>query len=121
MFWRLMRAIIGGAGLPLYLAAWVLIPEEGSDIAIGDGLLHQEARSRAAHVTLVEVDPVDDAFDRLIHRRVGEDDVRGLSTELERQAFVAAGETACDDLADLGGSGEGDLVDVGMIDQRGAR
>jgi phage shock protein PspC (stress-responsive transcriptional regulator) len=33
-------AIIGGAGLPLYLAAWVLIPEEGSDIAIGDGLLH---------------------------------------------------------------------------------
>jgi len=33
-------AIIGGAGLPLYLAAWVLIPEEGSDMAIGDGLLH---------------------------------------------------------------------------------
>ena len=33
-------ALIGGAGLPLYLAAWVLIPEEGSDIAIADGLLH---------------------------------------------------------------------------------
>ena len=33
-------SILGGAGLPLYLAAWALIPEEGSDIAIADGLLH---------------------------------------------------------------------------------
>jgi phage shock protein PspC (stress-responsive transcriptional regulator) len=32
-------AILGGAGLPLYLAAWVLIPEEGSDTAIADGFL----------------------------------------------------------------------------------
>jgi phage shock protein PspC (stress-responsive transcriptional regulator) len=32
-------AILGGAGLPLYLASWVLIPEEGSDTAIADGLL----------------------------------------------------------------------------------
>jgi phage shock protein PspC (stress-responsive transcriptional regulator) len=31
-------SILGGAGLPLYLAAWVLIPEEGSDTAIVDGL-----------------------------------------------------------------------------------
>jgi phage shock protein PspC (stress-responsive transcriptional regulator) len=30
----------GGAGVPLYLAAWVLVPEEGSNIAIADGLLH---------------------------------------------------------------------------------
>jgi phage shock protein C len=34
-----MLSILGGAGLPLYLAAWALIPEEGSDIAIADGLL----------------------------------------------------------------------------------
>jgi phage shock protein C len=33
-------AFVGGAGVPLYLAAWVLVPEEGSDIAIADGLLH---------------------------------------------------------------------------------
>jgi phage shock protein C len=32
-------AILGGAGLPLYLAAWALIPEEGSDTAIAEGLL----------------------------------------------------------------------------------
>jgi phage shock protein C len=30
--------IVGGAGIPLYLAAWALIPEEGSDIAIADGI-----------------------------------------------------------------------------------
>jgi phage shock protein PspC (stress-responsive transcriptional regulator) len=32
-------SILGGAGLPLYLAAWAFIPEEGSDAAIADRLL----------------------------------------------------------------------------------
>jgi phage shock protein PspC (stress-responsive transcriptional regulator) len=32
--------LFGGAGVPLYLAAWVLIPEEGSDVAIADGVMH---------------------------------------------------------------------------------
>jgi phage shock protein C len=36
--------LLGGAGLPLYLVAWALIPEEGSDTAIVDGLLHSTAR-----------------------------------------------------------------------------
>ena len=31
-------SILGGAGLPLYLAAWALIPEEGSEVAIAEGL-----------------------------------------------------------------------------------
>jgi len=29
-------SFLGGAGVPLYLAAWLLIPEEGSDSAIAD-------------------------------------------------------------------------------------
>ncbi len=33
-------AFFGGAGVPLYLAAWVLVPEEGSNTAIADGFLH---------------------------------------------------------------------------------
>lgn len=33
-------SILGGAGLPLYLVAWALIPEEGSDVAIADGIVH---------------------------------------------------------------------------------
>jgi phage shock protein PspC (stress-responsive transcriptional regulator) len=31
-------AFVGGAGVPLYLAAWVLVPEEGANTAIADGL-----------------------------------------------------------------------------------
>jgi len=30
-------SILGGAGLPFYLAAWALIPEAGSDVAIAEG------------------------------------------------------------------------------------
>jgi phage shock protein PspC (stress-responsive transcriptional regulator) len=29
-------SFLGGAAIPLYLAAWLLIPEEGSDTAIAD-------------------------------------------------------------------------------------
>ena len=36
-------ALLGGAGLPLYLAGWVLIPEEGSDTVIVDGFLRPTA------------------------------------------------------------------------------
>jgi phage shock protein C len=32
----LALSCLGGAGVPLYLAAWLLIPEEGSGIAIAD-------------------------------------------------------------------------------------
>ena len=32
-------SLLGGAGVPLYLAAWVLIPAEGSGIAIADEVL----------------------------------------------------------------------------------
>jgi phage shock protein PspC (stress-responsive transcriptional regulator) len=32
-------SLIGGAGVPLYLAAWLLIPEEGSEVAIAADIL----------------------------------------------------------------------------------
>jgi phage shock protein C len=34
-------SILGGAGLPLYLAAWALIPEEGSEVAIAEGFIRR--------------------------------------------------------------------------------
>jgi phage shock protein PspC (stress-responsive transcriptional regulator) len=34
-------SFVAGAGVPLYLAAWILVPEEGSNIAIVDGILAQ--------------------------------------------------------------------------------
>ena len=33
-------SLFGGAGVPLYLAAWLLIPQEGSDAAIAADLLN---------------------------------------------------------------------------------
>ena len=33
-------SFLGGAAVPLYLAAWVLIPEEGSGAAIADEVLN---------------------------------------------------------------------------------
>lgn len=32
--------LFGGLGLPLYVAAWVLIPDEGTGISIAGDLLH---------------------------------------------------------------------------------
>jgi phage shock protein PspC (stress-responsive transcriptional regulator) len=32
--------LLGGAGVPLYVAAWLLIPEEGSEVAIAGEILN---------------------------------------------------------------------------------
>jgi phage shock protein PspC (stress-responsive transcriptional regulator) len=34
-------SFLGGAAVPLYLAAWLLIPDEGSDTAIADEVLNR--------------------------------------------------------------------------------
>jgi phage shock protein PspC (stress-responsive transcriptional regulator) len=40
-------ALVGGAGVPLYLAGWLLIPEEGREQSIaGDFIQSRQARSR---------------------------------------------------------------------------
>ena len=82
------------------------------DERLGDRLLDEQPRPGAAHLALVEVDAVDDALDRLVERRVVEDDVGGLAAELERQRLVGAGDATADLAADLGRAGERDLVDV---------
>ncbi len=38
-------AVLGGAGVPIYLVGWLLIPEEGSEQSIAGGFL----QSRQAH------------------------------------------------------------------------
>jgi phage shock protein PspC (stress-responsive transcriptional regulator) len=40
-------AIMGGAGIPLYLAGWLLIPEEGAEQSIASDLIQSlSSRSR---------------------------------------------------------------------------
>src|SRR5207245_8182006 len=91
------------------------------DERLVDRLLCEEPRARAADVTLVEIDAVDDPLDGLVERGVVEDDVRRLAAELERQLLARAGEAPLDRLADLRRAGERDLVDAGMVDDRGTR
>ena len=93
---------------------------EALEHLVGDRLLHQQARARAADVALVEEDAVDDALDGLVDRGVVEDDVGGLAAELQGDLLVRAGDRLGDRAADVGGAGEGDLVDVGVRDQRAA-
>ena len=40
-------AVMGGAGVPIYLAGWLLIPEEGADQSIASGFIQSmQSRSR---------------------------------------------------------------------------
>ena len=38
----LVLALVGGLAVPLYLAAWLLIPEEGTDTSVAEDLLARE-------------------------------------------------------------------------------
>ena len=51
---------------------------------------------------------------------VGKDDVGALAAQLERHALQRAPALLADLAADDGRAGEGDLVDPGAVDQRGA-
>jgi len=43
-----LLTVIGGAGIPLYLAGLLLIPEEGSDVSIASSLIESlQSRSRS--------------------------------------------------------------------------
>jgi phage shock protein PspC (stress-responsive transcriptional regulator) len=35
-------ALLGGVAVPIYLAAWLLIPEEGTDVSVAEELLARE-------------------------------------------------------------------------------
>jgi hypothetical protein len=39
---------IGGAGVPVYLAGWLLIPEEGSDRSLASDIVDSLSRSFSA-------------------------------------------------------------------------
>jgi phage shock protein PspC (stress-responsive transcriptional regulator) len=36
-----LLAFIGGLAVPLYLAAWLLIPDEGEDVSVAEDLIDQ--------------------------------------------------------------------------------
>jgi phage shock protein PspC (stress-responsive transcriptional regulator) len=40
-------AVLGGAGLPIYLAGWLLIPEDGASDSIAGEFIHQPRQTAA--------------------------------------------------------------------------
>ena len=83
--------------------------------ALGDALLHQQPRARAAHLPLVEPDAVDKAFHSGIKIGVVEDNERALAAEFERQFLTGIRRDLADDAANFGGTGECNLVDPRML------
>jgi phage shock protein PspC (stress-responsive transcriptional regulator) len=47
-------AFLGGVAIPVYLAAWLLIPEEGSPISAGEELLDRQQARRATTTTATD-------------------------------------------------------------------
>ena len=39
-------ALLGGVAVPVYLAAWLLVPEEGADVSLAEELLARERAVR---------------------------------------------------------------------------
>ena len=81
-------------------------------------LLHQHAGAGRADLAGIEEDAGGRSFGRGFEIGIVENDVGRLAAELERDALEVAGRALHDSAADAGRAGEGDLVDVGVIDQR---
>ena len=90
------------------------------DELLVDRPLHEDAAARRADLALVDEDAEQRAVDRGLEVGVGEEDVRRLAAELERDLLQRVGRAPHDDLADLGAAGERDLVDVRVRDDRRA-
>src|SRR4029077_4019298 len=59
-----------------------------ADQRLGNALLHQQARSGTAHLSLVEPDSVYQAFHRAVEIGIVEHDERRLAAQLEREPLV---------------------------------
>src|SRR5207245_321594 len=72
---------------------------------------HKQPRAGATALALVEEQPEERAFHGPGEVRVGQDDVRTLAPEFQRDALeIAAARGLHDQLADYGRAGEGHLV-----------
>src|SRR3569623_1416807 len=81
-------------------------------------LVHEQTRSRAAHLALIEPDRVDDSLHHAVEIRVVEDDERTLPSELKRQLLPRSSRRAPYLPPHFGRPCERDLVYSGMIDER---
>ena len=92
----------------------------GFDELFVDRFLHQDAAAGGADFALIDEDAEERAVDGGFEIGVGEENVGRLAAEFEGDALHSIGGLFHDDLADGGAAGEGDLVYVGMLNERSA-
>ena len=90
------------------------------DDLVENFLFDEEARAGAAALALIEEDGHGGAGDGGFEIGVVHDDVGRLAAEFERDFLQVAGRGVDDELADFGGAGEGDFIDVHVCGERGA-
>ena len=93
--------------------------DSGGEV-VEDGSFDEQPCSGDAALAVVEHPRCDRTGDGLLEVGVGEDDVGALAAELERDLLEVALRRLDDLLAHLGGTGEGDLVDVVVRGECGA-
>ena len=81
-----------------------------------DLLLDEQPAARTAALALVEVQAEVGAFDGRVEIGIGEDHVRALAAQLEREPLHRLGRFALNDLRRRAFAGERDLVDARMLD-----
>ena len=85
--------------------------------AISHCLLHQQPRSCAAYLPLIEPNCINQAFYRAVKIGIIKHDEGGFSPQFKSELFAAA----CGGLANfaphIGGSGKGNLIDIRVVHQ----
>ena len=89
------------------------------DHLVVNRFLNVQPGASAAALAVIEEDGAGRAWDRRLEIGVLEYYVRRFAAQLQRHFLEIAGGSMDDQLADFGGSCEGNLVDVGMRGQRG--
>lgn len=84
-------------------------------------ILDERAGASTTALTHVEEEPEVRSLDSVRHVRIGQDDVRRFAAKLQRGSLQRPSRSDLNQLSDLRGTGECDLVDVGMVHELRAR
>src|SRR3984885_745641 len=83
-----------------------------------DAFLHQQTRTGAANLALIEPDSIDQSFHRTVEISVLKDNKRRFAAKFEREPFLTPGSRTANRAPHFGGSRECNFVDAGMLYQR---
>src|SRR6185312_5995142 len=116
-----LRALFGGRIEGIADAAFLGAGGAFLDELIVDLLLNENARPGAAALTVIKEEAEVGSFDRFVDIRIGEHDVGALAAELESDALQVRFRGGFhNEVADFGGTGEGDFIDIHVAGERAA-